>query len=54
MSYTIVYFNERVKLQVMSLPSGILADYIHLVDLIENHGINLQMPHSRAMGRRFV
>ena len=50
MSYTIVYFNERVKQQVMSLPSGILADYIHLVDLIENHGINLQMPHSRAMG----
>jgi phage-related protein len=51
MSYTIVYFNERVKQQVMSLPSGILADYIHLVDLIENHGMNLQMPHSRAMGR---
>ena len=50
MSYTIVYFNERVKQQVMSLPSGILADYIHLVDLIENHGMNLQMPHSRAMG----
>ena len=50
MSYTIVYFNERVKQQVMSLPSGILADYIHLLDLIENHGLNLQMPHSRAMG----
>ena len=42
MSYTVVYFNERVKQQVMSLPPGILADYIHLVDLIENHGMKLQ------------
>ncbi len=34
----------------MELPVGILADYVHLTDLIENHGMNLKMPHSRAMG----
>ncbi|MDO9048957.1 MAG: type II toxin-antitoxin system RelE/ParE family toxin [Methylobacter sp.] len=34
----------------MSLPAGILADYIHLTDLMQNHGVNLHMPHSRAMG----
>ncbi len=27
-----------------------LADYIHLTDLMQNHGANLQMPPSRAMG----
>jgi len=32
------------------LPAGILADYIHLTDLMQNHGANLHMPHSRAMG----
>ncbi len=50
MNYTINYYNERVKQQVMSLPAGILADYIHLTDLMQYHGANLQMPHSRAMG----
>lgn len=34
----------------MEFPVGILADYVHLTDLIENHGMNLKMPHSRAMG----
>lgn len=50
MNYTITYYNERVKQQVMALPAGILADYIHLTDLIQNQGANLHMPHSRAMG----
>jgi len=50
MNFILTYYNERVKQQVMSLPAGILADYIHLTDLMQNHGANLQMPHSRAMG----
>jgi len=50
MNYKIVYYNEKVKQQIMQLPAGILADYVHLTDLIENHGVNLKMPHSRAMG----
>ena len=50
MNFTISYYNEKVKQQVMLLPPGILADYMHLTDLMQNHGANLQMPHSRAMG----
>lgn len=50
MNYTISYYNERIRQRVMSLPPGILADYIHLTDLIQHHGADLRMPHSRAMG----
>lgn len=50
MNYKIVYYNDKVKQQVMSLPKGILADYLHITDLIENHGIDLKMPMSRPMG----
>ena len=50
MNYAISYYNERIRQQVMSLPPGILADYIHLTDLIQHHGADLRMPHSRAMG----
>ena len=50
MNYTISYYNERIRQQVMLLPPGILADYIHLTDLIQHHGADLWMPHSRTMG----
>ena len=50
MTYIITYYNQRVRQQVLSLPAGILADYIHLTDLIQHHGADLRMPHSRAMG----
>lgn len=50
MNYTINYYSERVKQQVLELPAGILASYIELVKRIEQHGADLKMPHSRAMG----
>lgn len=50
MEWTIYYFNERTKEAVFSWPSGILADYRRLIGLMEEHGANLRLPHSRAMG----
>ena len=50
MNWTISYFNEKVRKQVMSLPAGILADYVRLTDAMSLHGADLRMPHSRAMG----
>ena len=50
MNWTISYFNEKVRIQVVSLPAGILADYVRLTDAMAIHGADLRMPHSRAMG----
>jgi phage-related protein len=50
MNWTISCFNEKVRKQVMSLPAGILADYVRLTDAMAIHGADLRMPHSRAMG----
>ena len=50
MNWTISYFNEKVRKKVMSLPAGILADYVRLTDAMAIHGADLRMPHSRAMG----
>jgi phage-related protein len=50
MSYSIDYFNERVRADVERWPVGILADYARLVELLMEFGPNLRMPHSRAMG----
>ena len=34
----------------MSLPAGIVADYVRLTDAMAIHGADLRMPHSRSLG----
>ncbi|MDQ7977482.1 type II toxin-antitoxin system RelE/ParE family toxin [Paraburkholderia sp. SARCC-3016] len=50
MTWNVVYFNDQVKREVFELPDGILASYLRLVDIMEEFGADLRMPHSRAMG----
>jgi phage-related protein len=45
------YFNAKVQHEIESWPVGIYADYLRLIGLMEKHGIDLRMPHSRAMGQ---
>ena len=50
MSWSITYYNEKVRREVMSMPAGIVADYVRLTDAMAIHGADLRMPHSKAMG----
>lgn len=50
MSWTIEYYNEKLAQLVLKMPSGLLARYIHVSDLMLKFGPNLGMPHTRAMG----
>ncbi len=50
MNWSITYFNDKVRREVMSMPAGIVADYVRLTDAMAFHGADLRMPHSKAMG----
>jgi hypothetical protein len=50
MHWTIDYFSEDVRLEIEALPVGIRASYARLTCLLEEFGLDLRMPHSRAMG----
>ena len=50
MQWSITYYNEKVRREVMSMPAGIVADCVRLTDAMVIHGADLRMPHSRAMG----
>ncbi|MDZ7919607.1 type II toxin-antitoxin system RelE/ParE family toxin [Rhodoferax sp.] len=50
MTWRITYYNERVRKEVLTMPAGIVADYVRLTDAMALHGADLRMPHSRAMG----
>jgi len=49
--WSINYFNARVQQDIESWPVGIYSDFLRLVRLMEVHGADLRMPHSRAMGQ---
>ncbi|MFY8102849.1 MAG: type II toxin-antitoxin system RelE/ParE family toxin [Ramlibacter sp.] len=49
--WSIQYFNGRVQQEIEAWPVGIYADFLRLVLLMERHGADLRMPHSRAMGQ---
>ncbi len=48
--WSVQYFNARVRKDIEDWPVGIYADYLRLIQLMERHGVDLRMPHSRAMG----
>lgn len=50
MTYKVEYYNARVLAEIEAWPVDILADYARLVELLMEHGPNLRMPHSKAMG----
>lgn len=50
MNFTVEYFHPRVLAAIEAWPVDVLADYAHLVELLEELGPNLRMPRSRAFG----
>ena len=50
MAWTIGYYDARVEQSVLKLPSGLLARYLRLADLLLEYGPDLGMPHTRALG----
>jgi phage-related protein len=48
--YQVEYFHARVLAGIEAWPVDVVADFAHLVELLIDHGPNLRLPHSRAMG----
>lgn len=50
MSYQISFFNARVQATILGWPSGISASFTAIAERIVEHGPNLGLPHTRALG----
>jgi phage-related protein len=48
--WTITYYNERLEADIDKLPGGVRGGCLRLFKAMKEHGANLRMPHSRAMG----
>lgn len=49
-AWTIEYYSEDVRLEIAAMPFGIRAAYVRLTEMLQEFGLDLRMPHSRAMG----
>ena len=50
MSWKITFFNQKVEAETLALPAGILANFLHILEMIEDFGPALGKPHTAPMG----
>jgi phage-related protein len=50
MSWKITFINQKVEVETLAFPAGILASLLHILELIEEFGPALGRPHTAPMG----
>ncbi len=50
MKWNIRFFDEKVHDDTLKFPTSILANFLHIVEMIEILGPNLGKPHTDALG----
>ncbi len=49
MSWTIEFFNEKVKEETLAFPKKILAKTLHIFELVELQSANLGIPYTKPL-----
>ncbi len=50
MNWRITFYNETVEKKTLSFPKGILANFLHIVEMMEKYGPALGKPYTASMG----
>ena len=50
MSWKVTFFDEKVESDTHSFPAGILANFLHIAEMIEEFGPNIGKPYTAPMG----
>lgn len=50
MLWKIEYYNDSVQQELFSLPDGLQARYVRLVESMRNYGANLGKDHTKPLG----
>ena len=51
MIWTITFYNDKVEVEILALPPGILASFLRITELIETFGPDLGRPHIAPLGQ---
>nr|WP_320013290.1 type II toxin-antitoxin system RelE/ParE family toxin [uncultured Desulfobulbus sp.] len=50
MNWHVTFYNDKVEQATLSFPPGILANFLHLAEMIEEFGPALGLPYSKSLG----
>ncbi len=50
MNWRITFYNERIERETLSFPPGILANFLHIAEMIEQFGPALGRPYTKPFG----
>lgn len=50
MNWHITFYSEKVEQETLSFPPGILANFLHISEMIEEFGPSLGLPYTKAIG----
>jgi len=51
MSWKVTFFNTKVKEETLRFPAGILANFLHILEIIEELGPAIGKPYTAPMGK---
>ena len=51
MAWSITFYSEKVEKQTLALPTGILANFLRIAELVEEFGPDLGRPHTASLGQ---
>lgn len=51
MTWTVTFYSEKVENQTLALPAGILANFLHVLELVEEFGPAMGRPHTAPLGK---
>ncbi len=47
----VTFYNEKVENQTLALPAGILANLLHIIELVQEFGPLIGRPHTAPLGK---
>jgi phage-related protein len=51
MAWRVTFYNESVETETLELPTGVLANLLHILELVEEFGPALGRPHTAPLGK---
>lgn len=51
MTWTVSFYSEKVKEETLNLPAGIVANLLHILEMVEAFGPSLGRPHTAPLGK---
>ena len=49
MNWQVTFYNEKVEKKTLSFPKGILSNFLHIVEMMEEYGPALGKPYTASI-----